>query len=89
MAEPIRLITSTEPPAPVSEEVVEHLETLLEKAKAGEFNSIMTATLTSHALGHYTAAGTGWAGHVRENVHIALGALDVLKQRMLNELLEW
>lgn len=90
MNEPVRLVTAVElVPMAVDAEVVEHLEKLLEGARRGDFNGIMTATLSFTDPGHYVGAGTGFCGCVRQHVHTALGTVDVLKYRMMTELMEW
>lgn len=89
MTEAIKLVTNTSAPMPVDDEVVEHLEALLTRAKAGDFNGLMVATLSFTDPGHYVGAGTSFVGCVRQHVHTALGTVDVLKQRMMNELMEW
>ena len=85
----IQLVPETAP-SPVSEECVKMLEQLLEKAKAGEFNGFACITVTADNCGHYTALGTMWAGNgVTQNSHTAVGGVEVLKKRMLDELFVW
>ena len=90
MTGPIRLVTAVElAPMKVDPDVVAQLEALLERAKAGDFNGLMVATLSFTDPGHYVGAGTLFAGCIRQHVHTALGTVDVLKHRMMTELLEW
>jgi hypothetical protein len=90
MSDVVRLVTSTEPPCAVDAEVVAKLEELLAAAKAGEFNGLAYTTITSPHVGAYIGCGSGWAGAgVLANAHIALGAVSVLHQRMLRELIAW
>jgi hypothetical protein len=90
MSEVVRLVTNTEPPCAIDDEVIEQLESLLAKAKAGEFNGIAFVTITSPELGAYIGCGTGWAGQgVHQGVHTVLGGVDVLHQRLLREKIVW
>lgn len=91
MASPVlTLITPTTPPAAVDPETIRFLENLLASAKAGEINGVAVVTITSPHVGAYIGCGTCWAGDaVRQSVHTMLGGVDVLKQRMLNELFSW
>jgi hypothetical protein len=89
MADHIVRLVPKQPPSAVNDEAVAHLEMLLEKAKAGEINGVMTATVRVDHRGACFETATGWAGSVRDAVNAALGTVDVLHQRMLRELVEW
>jgi hypothetical protein len=70
--------------------VVAKLEQLLEEAKAGQFNGLAFATVTSPHTGSYTEVGTGWEGAgVLQNSHTAVGAVSGLHYRMMRDLLSW
>lgn len=84
----VRLVPK-EPPSLVNGEVIEHLEMLLERAKAGQINGVMTATVLLDSRGLCIETATGWAGSVRDAVNTAIGTVDVLHERMLRELIEW
>lgn len=78
------------PPSPVDADVIEALEELLAKAKAGHFNGIAVATVTSEGTGKYSTTASLWAGDgIVNNAQTALGAVEVLKARMLQKLFEW
>lgn len=77
------------PPSLVNDEVVQHLEMLLERARAGKINGIMTATILIDTSCRFIESATGWTGTVRDAVHSSLGTVDVLRQRMLREMVEW
>jgi hypothetical protein len=90
MTDAVRLRTATTPPMPVDNEVVAQLEQLLVRAKAGEFNGLCVVTVTSPGVGAYTACGTGWWGEaVAGGVHIALGGIAVLQERLLRDLIHF
>lgn len=77
------------PPSLVNDEVIQHLEMLLERAKAGKMNGVMTAAILIDTNGRFIESATGWVGTVRDAVHSSLGTVDVLRERMLRELVEW
>lgn len=86
----VRLIgLAASPPSLVNDEVIQHLEMLLDRAKAGRINGIMTAAILLDTNCRFIEAATGWTGTVRDAVHSSLGTVDVLRERMLRELIEW
>lgn len=86
----VRLIElAASPPSLVNDEVIQHLEMLVERAKAGRINGIVTAAILIDTNGRFIESATGWVGTVRDAVHSSLGTVDVLRERMLRELVEW
>lgn len=90
MGEVCKLKLAQTPPLPVDADVVAELERLLTDAKAGKFNGLAYATITVTGAGAYTDAGTGFYGQgIVQSTHTAVGIVDGLKFRMLNELFSW
>lgn len=89
MSNVVKLETENPTPVPVCPEVIERLEELLERARAGQINGIVFATIHSPGPGQYLSCGSGWAGDaMRANVHTTAGAIQALALRWNREFME-
>lgn len=85
-----RLVTASAPVMPVDEELVRMLKAMLGRAEAGEIQGAAIATLEADGAGSLVSCGSTYGGAgLRQNVHAALGAVEALRIRMANQLLEW
>lgn len=85
----LNLETERPVPVPVCPEVIERLEELLERARKGEINGIVFATIHSPGAGRYLGVASGWAGDAcRSNVHTVAGAIQMVQMRWHKEFIE-
>lgn len=90
MADVVPLKTVTAPIQPVDEQVVKMAEELLERAKSGEIQGIAYATVSAEASGALICCGSAYGGQgLHQNVHAILGGVDVLKERLMRNLVQW
>lgn len=83
------LRATTVPVVSVDDEVVEMLTSMLERAKSGEIQGALIATVESDGAGSVLNCGNAYAGQgARQNVHAALGSVEMLKARFMRDTFE-
>lgn len=88
-ADVVRLSTATKPVTKVDPDVVRVLENLLARAKEGEFQGVLICTVQTDGAGSLVGCGHAYVGEgVMQNVHAAVGTLETLKLRFMNNTLE-
>jgi len=80
----VKLSTVTAPTLEVDDDLVQGLKALLEMAEAGKIQGLAYVSVATSGVGQYTGCGTGWHGHLG-GVHIVLGALTILQNRLIFE----
>lgn len=91
MSDVVKLVASNDSKAApiVNAEVVDALEKVLRAAKAGEVNGIALAVIGVDQHGAVAMTASVYAGSVRQAVASGIGAVEILKERMVRELMQW